>query len=189
MINMATIDALIILTVLVSNAFIGAIQEGKSGKVFRSLKRLAQTEATVLRGGLEEIIMESEVVVGDILILSEGQKVSADSRVIFSYNLTLDEAAFTGETGGILKKETVLSDANLPVSSQHNMVFKGTSILTGNGRALVVATGINTELGKISKVLLEPEEEIPLQKNLRLISRVIIYIIFALSVLIFILGL
>ncbi|MCX6797436.1 MAG: HAD-IC family P-type ATPase [Candidatus Doudnabacteria bacterium] len=184
-----TVDALIILTVLVSNAFIGAIQEGKSGKVFRSLKRLAQTEATVLRGGVEEIIMESEVVVGDILILSEGQKVPADSRVIFSYNLTLDEAAFTGETGGILKKETVLSDANLPVSSQHNMVFKGTSILTGNGRALVVATGINTELGKISKVLLEPEEEIPLQKDLRLLSRVIIYAIFALSVLIFILGL
>lgn len=182
-------DAGIILVVVVTNAAIGAAQEGKAGKVFRSLKKLQATEATVLRDGAEEIIPESEVVPGDVLVLTEGQKIAADARVIFSYNLTVDESAFTGETGGILKKDQMLNEQRLPVSGQRNMMFKGTNILTGNGRALVAATGINTELGKISKSLLEPEQEIPLQKNIRLFSKVLIFIVSGLSFALFFLGL
>lgn len=184
-----TTDALIILVVLLCNAAIGTVQEGKAGKIFRSLKKLSQSEVAVLRNGMEEIISESEAVAGDVLILSEGQKIAADARVIFNYNLSLDESAFTGETGGVEKKDCVLSDSDLPVSSRHNMVFKGTSILTGNGRAVVVETGINTELGKISKSLLEPEQEIPLQKNIRLFSKILIFVVLIVSVLLFLLGL
>ncbi len=183
------VDAGIIIVVVVSNAGIGAVQEGKSNKVLRSLKKLTQTEAAVLRDGVEQIIPESEVVVGDILVLSEGQKIAADCRVLVGYNLVLDESAFTGETGGVLKKDQVLSEADLPVSGQHNMAFKGTNILTGNGRAVVTAVGAATELGKISKSLLQPEEEIPLQKNIRLLSRVIIYAIILVSAGLFALGL
>lgn len=182
-------DASIIVVVVFSNALIGAIQEGKSNRVLRSLKKLTQAEAEVLRGGAEQIIPESEVVVGDLLVLSEGQKIAADCRVVSAYNLTLDESAFTGETGGVFKRDQVFSENALPVSGQRNMAFKGTNILTGNGRALVVATGINTELGKISKSLLEPEEEIPLQKNIRLLSSVIIYAIIFISAGLFGLGL
>ena len=183
------VDAGIIIVVVVSNAGIGAVQEGKSNKVLRSLKKLTQAEAAVLRDSAEQIIPESEVVVGDILVLSEGQKIAADCRVLVGYNLVLDESAFTGETGGVLKKDQVLSEADLPVSGQHNMAFKGTNILTGNGRAVVVAVGAATELGKISKSLLQPEEEIPLQKNIRLLSRVIIYAIVLVSAGLFALGL
>ncbi|MCL5009172.1 MAG: HAD-IC family P-type ATPase [Patescibacteria group bacterium] len=183
------VDAGIIIVVVVSNAGIGAVQEGKSNKVLRSLKKLTQAEAAVLRDGVEQIIPESEVVVGDILVLSEGQKIAADCRVLVGYNLVLDESAFTGETGGVLKKDQVLSEADLPVSGQHNMAFKGTNILTGNGRAVVTAVGAATELGKISKSLLQPEEEIPLQKNIRLLSRVIIYAIILVSAGLFALGL
>ena len=102
------------------------------------------------------ILPEREVVPGDILILQEGQKVTADARVIFSSNLSVDESAMTGETGGVHKYDGVLSDEGLPPASQHNMVFKGTSVLSGNGRGVVVGTGLNTEIGKISKALLAP---------------------------------
>ena len=183
-----TADAGIIVVVVVSNAAIGAVQEGKSSKVLRSLKKLSQAEATVLREGVEQIIAETEVAVGDVLVLAEGQKVAADCRVVSAYNLTLDEAAFTGETGGVLKRDQVLSEPGLPVSGQHNMVFKGTNVLTGNGRGVVVGVGLKTELGKISQSLLQPEEEIPLQKNINLLSRVIIYVMAFISFGLFVLG-
>lgn len=181
-------DAGIILAVIFINAVIGTFQEGKAGKIMQSLKRLSSAEATVLRGGTETIIPEAEIVPGDILILDEGQKVTADARVIFSHNLSLDEAPLTGESGAVAKGDHVLTDANLPASSQHNMVFKGTAVLAGSGKAIVVGTGLQTEIGNISRALLMPEEEIPLQKNIRLLSRVIIIAIVILSSLLFILG-
>lgn len=182
-------DAVIILFVLLCNALIGVVQEGRAGKVFQSLKKLSQAEVTVLRNETEQIIPEVHVVVGDVLVLNEGQKIPADARVIFSNNLVLDESTFTGETGGILKKDTQLTENNLPVSAQHNMVFKGTSILSGNGLALVASVGKETELGKISSTLLLKEEEIPLQKNLRLFSKMLVWVVFGFSILLFFFGL
>lgn len=183
-------DSLIILVVLLFNALIGAIQEGRSQNTLRSLKRLSEAEATVLRAGEEEIILEKEVVPGDILVLQEGQKNVADARVIHSSNLSCDEAALTGESGAVLKSEHAIAERILPASGQKNMVFKGTNILAGNGLAVVAGTGINTEIGKISRSIIQiGDTEIPLQKNIKKLSRLIIYAVGLISAGLFVLGL
>lgn len=183
-------DSLIILVVLVFNAVIGSIQEGRSQNTLRSLRKLSEAEAVVLRDGEEEIVPEREVVVGDILVLQEGQKLVADARVIHSSSLSCDEAALTGESGAVIKSEGALLEANLPAAAQKNMVFKGTSILAGNGLAVVVATGLNTEIGKISKAIMTlGDTEIPLQKNIRRLSRLIIYAVTLIASALFVLGL
>ena len=143
-----------------------------------------------MRGGEEEIVGEKEVVPGDILVLQEGQKVVADARVIHSSNLSSDEASLTGESGAVLKSERELAETNLSASAQKNMVFKGTNILAGNGLAVVVGTGVSTEIGKISKAVSSlTNTEIPLQKNIRRLSRLIIYAVLAISTALFFLGL
>ncbi|MFA5991523.1 MAG: HAD-IC family P-type ATPase [Candidatus Doudnabacteria bacterium] len=181
-------DAYIILAVLLVNAIIGTVQEGRAGRMLQSLKKLSSIEASVLRDGEEVVLQESEVVPGDILVLKEGQRTVADARVVFSHNLSVDESMLTGESASVHKKEGVLAEENVPLSSQHNMVFKGTAILGGDGQAIVVGTGINTEVGKISKTLMMPEAEMPLQKNIKKLSKFIIYFVVAMSVLLFVLG-
>ncbi len=183
-----TTDSIIILVVLFSNALIGMVQEGRSERTLQHLKKLSEAEAEIIRGGVEMVVLEKEVTLGDILILQEGQKVTADARVIFSSNLKIDEAAMTGESGSVQKKEGRLAENNLPVSAQYNMVFKGTNVMSGNGRAVVVGIGINTELGKISQALLAPHTEIPLQKNLKKLSQGIVYAIGVILILLFIFG-
>ena len=181
-------DSIIILAVLLFNAVIGTIQEGRTNSTLKSLKKLSEAECVVLRDGIEAVVHEHEVVPGDVLILQEGQKVVADSRVVLANNLSTDEAALTGESGAIHKTAGNFEEADLPASAQHNMVFKGTSVLTGDGRAVVVGTGISTEIGKISRALLLPSEEIPLQRNIRKLSRVIIYAVGILSAGLFAVG-
>jgi Ca2+-transporting ATPase len=183
------VDAFIILAVLVFNASIGALQEGRSQKTMRSLKKLSEAESLILRDGKEEMVSEKEIVLGDILLLQEGEKITADARIIFSSNLNVDESALTGESGAVLKKDVSISaETVLPASGQHNMVFKGTVVLSGNAKAVVVGTGQNTEIGKISKALLEPETEIPLQRNIKKLSRLIIISVLVISLGLFLLG-
>ncbi len=181
-------DAYIILAVLLVNAIIGAVQEGRAGRMLQSLKKLSSIEASVLRDGEEVVLPESEVVPGDVLVLKEGQRIVADARVVFSHNLSVDESMLTGESASVHKKEGVIAEENSPLSSQHNMVFKGTAILGGDGQAIVVGTGINTEVGKISKTLMMPEAEMPLQKNIKKLSKFIIYFVVVMSVFLFVLG-
>ncbi len=183
-----TVDAIIIFAVLLINALIGAVQEGRAGNMLASLKKLSSAEAAVLRGGEEVIVSEAEVVPGDVLVLKEGQKVVADARIIAMHNLSVDESMLTGESAAVHKKEGVLAEEGLPASGQHNVVFKGTAILSGDGQAVVVATGADTEMGKISRSLLLPEAEMPLQKNIKRLSRLIIYAVGVISVLLFGLG-
>jgi len=183
-----TADSIIIAVVLLINALIGAVQEGRAGKILQSLKKLSFAEATVIRDGKEIIVPEAEIVMGDVLELSEGQRVVADARLIFSNNLKVDESALTGESGPVNKHETVLHEENLPASSQHNVIFKGTAVLSGFGRAVVVSVGAATEMGKISRALLMPEEQMPLQKNIKALSKFIIYFVAAVSVALFTLG-
>ena len=168
-------DSLIILVVLLFNALIGSAQEGRSQNTLSSLKKLSGAEASVLRDGMEEVVPEQEVVPGDILVLQEGQKIVADARVIRSSNLSVDEAALTGESGAVAKFSGALLNSDLPASAQKNMVFKGTIILAGNGHAIVTGTGFNTEVGKISRSIIEiGDTEIPLQKNIKFLSKVLL---------------
>jgi len=164
-----TIDGSIILTVLIFNAIVGTIQEGKAQNTLRALKKFVETKATVLREGKELIISDSEVVPGDIIILQEGDKAPADARIIAAANLKIDEAALTGESEPVHK-------------------IADTLVLAGNGRAIVVATGIETVIGKISKEIAAIDTEIPLKTNIRYLSRLIIITVAGISALLFFLG-
>ena len=182
------IDASIIFAVLLFNAIVGTIQEGKAQNTLLALKKFAETSATVLRDGKELIVLDTEVMPGDIIILQEGEKVPADARIIFSNTLKVDEASLTGESEPVTKTNTVVPADNLPVADQKNMVFKGTHILSGSGMAVVVATGLVTEIGKIAQKISSIDTEIPLKTNIRYLSRVIIVTVAVISTSLIVLG-
>ena len=182
------IDASIIFAVLLFNAIVGTIQEGKAQNTLLALKKFAETSATVLRDGKELIVLDTEVMPGDIIILQEGEKVSADARIIFSNTLKVDEASLTGESEPVTKTNTAVPADNLPVADQKNMVFKGTHILSGNGTAVVVTTGLATEIGKIAQKISSIDTEIPLKTNIRYLSRVIIVTVAVISTSLIVLG-
>ena len=182
-------DGTIILAVLLFNAIVGTIQEGKAQNTLRALKRYVETVATVVRDGVEVTIPDYEVVRGDILVLREGEKVPSDARVIVANGLKIDEASLTGESEPVGKKVEVIATKELSVAEQRNMVFKGTNVVIGNGQAVVVATGVNTVIGTIAKEISTIDTEIPLKANIRYLSRAIIVVVGVISTSLFILGL
>ncbi|HQQ37997.1 MAG TPA: HAD-IC family P-type ATPase [bacterium] len=181
------VDGSIILAILLFNAIVGTIQEGKAQNTLLALKKFVETKATVLRDGKEIIISDTELVPGDILILQEGERIPADSRVILSHNLKVDEAALTGESEPI-HKTSERQAAGETVGQYKNIVYKGTNIVAGNGRALVIATGSQTAIGAIASKIASVNTEIPLKGDIRYLSRFIIAIVAIISVVIFILG-
>ena len=181
-------DAYIILAILVFNAIVGTIQEGRAQNTLAALKKFVETKATVLRGGMELIISDREVVPGDIIYLQEGEKVPADARVIFSQNLKADEASLTGESEPVYKIADVLEQDIVSVADQRNMLFKGTHIVSGNGRAVVVTTGSATVIGGIAKEISFIDTEIPLKANIRYLSRAIIITVGVISAVLFGVG-
>ena len=183
-----TINGSIILAVLLFNAIVGVIQEGKAQNTLLALKKFVETNATVLRDGKEFIIPDREVVPGDILIIQEGERIPADARVILSHNLKIDEASLTGESEPIYKNTDVLERDDLPTSEQKNMVWKGTYVVSGNGRAIVVATGLGTVIGGIAKQISTIDTEIPLKTNIRYLSRAIIITVAVINVILFTVG-
>ncbi|MFA6306942.1 MAG: HAD-IC family P-type ATPase [Patescibacteria group bacterium] len=183
------IDGSIILAILIFNAIIGTIQEGKAQNTLSALKKFVETKAMVLRQGREMIIPDSEVVPGDIIILQEGEKVPADARVISSHNLNIDESMLTGESESVHKTEEVIKKNNLLISEQKNMVFKGTYVLSGNGKAIAVETGLNTVIGKIAKEIQAIDTEMPFKTNVRYLTRLIVMAVSGISVLLFLSGL
>ena len=183
------IDGSIILAVLLFNAIVGTVQEGKAQNTLLALKKFVETTATVLRDGNEITILDHDVVRGDVLVLQEGEKVPADARIISLSSLKIDEASLTGESEPVSKiVEPIDADA-VSASEQRNMLFKGTNIVAGNGRAIVVAIGADTVIGKIAKEISVIDSEIPLKANIRHLSRAIIVVVAGISTLLFILGL
>ncbi|MFZ2167347.1 MAG: HAD-IC family P-type ATPase [Minisyncoccia bacterium] len=182
-------DGSIILIVLIFNAVVGTIQEGRAQNTLRALKQYVETTAAVMRDGVEMSIPDYEVVRGDILILREGEKIPADARIIATSGLKIDEAALTGESEPVGKKAEAIHTKELSVSEQKNMVFKGTNIVVGNGHAVVVATGMRTAIGTIAKEISTIDTEIPLKANIRDLSRAIIGVVGIISVMLFVLGL
>ncbi|MGC9059328.1 MAG: cation-translocating P-type ATPase [Candidatus Aenigmatarchaeota archaeon] len=182
------VDGSIILAVLFFNAIVGTIQEGKAQNTLLSLKKFVETKAIVLRDDKEIIIPDTEVVPGDIIILQEGEKIPADARVIVSHNLKVDEAALTGESEPVHKtsEQEVTGET---VGLYKNIVYKGTNIAAGNGRAIVIATGLQTTIGAIASKIVLMDTEIPLKANIRYLSRLIIATVAVISMLIFTLGL
>ncbi len=181
-------DAAIIAVVLIVNAIIGAVQEGRAQNALRALKDFSETFATVLRDGRDITIPDSEVVPGDIISFQEGEKIPADARLLTSATLRLDEASLTGESGPVAKDADGTTGEHTLIADQKNMVFKGTSVLRGVGTAVVVATGLRTEIGKIAEKIEESDTEVPLKANIRYLSNLIIGITGALGILLIALG-
>ncbi|MEK7209001.1 MAG: HAD-IC family P-type ATPase [Patescibacteria group bacterium] len=181
------VDGSIILAVLLFNAIVGTIQEGKAQNTLLALKKFVETKATVLRDDKEIIISDTELVPGDILILQEGEKIPADARVIISHNLKADEAALTGESEPVHKTSEQETKGET-VGQYKNIVYKGTNIVAGNGRAIVIATGSQTTIGTIASEIALVNTEIPLKGNIRYLSRLIIITVAVISTVIFTLG-
>ncbi|MBI2459535.1 MAG: HAD-IC family P-type ATPase [Parcubacteria group bacterium] len=182
------IDAVIILAILIFNAIMGTIQEDKAQNTLKALKEFAATKATVLRQSREMIISDGQVVPGDIIILQEGEKVPADARVILSHNLNIDQAMLTGESEPAHKIKEIIKPADLLAQDQKNMVFKGTYIMSGQGKAIVVATGLNTVIGKIAKEIKAIDAEMPFKVNVRYLTRLIIMAVAGISAVLFLAG-
>ncbi len=184
-----TVDAVIVLFVLVFNAALGTLHEGRAQHTLRTLKNFITTNARVLRQDREYIISDTELVPGDVLLIGEGEKIPADARLIQSNGLRVDESSLTGESVPVDKEDRALKDIHVSLPEQINMLFKGTIAVGGNGRAIVVKTGQSTEIGKLSTQLVTLKNEIPLQKELGHLSRLILIAACVVSVAIFILGL
>jgi len=181
-------DAYIIGAVLLFNAIAGTIQAGRAQNTLKALQKMTKTNATVLRDGKEVIVDDTDIVPGDIIKLVEGDKVPAGARLLEVKNLRVDESALTGESNPISKRVDVLDNPNLQSAEQKNMVFKGTFVVAGSATAVVTSTGIHTVMGQISQQILEIDTEIPLQKQIAHLSHIIIYVVLAISVLIFTVG-
>ncbi|NLC77541.1 MAG: calcium-transporting P-type ATPase, PMR1-type [Clostridia bacterium] len=160
-------DAITILAIVVVNALLGFVQEYRAEKSMEALKKLTAPEATVLRGGSEIKIPAREVVPGDILLLNAGDKVAADLRLLEAINLEIEEALLTGESYPIVKVSDVLLKEDVPVGDRRNMAHLGTAVTRGRGMGIVVATGMETEMGRIAELMETVEtEDTPLQKRL-----------------------
>jgi P-type Ca2+ transporter type 2C len=185
-------DTVVILVVLLLNATVGTIQEGRAQNTLAALKRFVQTKALVRRAGVEERVADTELVPGDIVILREGDKIPADARVIVSHGLTVDEASLTGESEPVVKIAEFLerkpSEPEFSPSQQQNMVFKGTNVAAGRAEAIVVATGLATEIGKLSQTIASTQTEIPLQANIRYLSKIIMLVVLGICAVLFLGG-
>lgn len=182
------IDGLIIVFILFFNAAVGAVQEGKAQNTLLALKKFVQTKAVVLRDGKEMIIPDSEIAPGDIIILQEGEKVPADARVILSRSLNIDESMLTGESVPAHKIDKPMEMNDPSTQDRKNMVFKGTYVLSGGGKAVVTETGLNTAIGKISKKIQIMDSETPFKANVKYLTRLIVLSVSAISVLLFAFG-
>lgn len=168
------VDAIAIVAILVLNGILGFIQEFNAQSSIESLKKLTRSKATVLRNGKRVVLDTEELVPGDMLILQTGDKVGADARLADAISLECQEGALTGESTPVAKDCDKLSGGELALGDQINMVFAGTAVTKGRGRAVVVATGMNSQIGKIAHLIQEDEtEEPPLMRELdRMGSRI-----------------
>ena len=159
-------EAIAILAVVLANAVVGFVQEARAETAVAALRRMIAARANVLRGGTRKSVPSAEIVTGDVLLLEEGDTVPADARLIESVSLQVAEAPLTGESVPVEKNtDAVTGDAEL--ADRHNMVYSGTAVTYGRGAAVVTATGMQTEMGRIATLLADaPDETTPLQKEL-----------------------
>lgn len=164
------VDATVIGIILVVNAVLGSVQEYKAERAIEALKKLASLQATVVRDGIEKKIDAIRLVPGDIILLETGEKIPADARLIETVNLETQEAMLTGESLPN-KKHTGVIEEKIPVADRANMVFSGTIVTRGRGKAVVTETGMLTEIGKIATMIQEKKVKLtPLQKKLKILG-------------------
>lgn len=166
------VDAFTIVAIVILNAILGFIQEFRAEKSMEALRKLTAPVAKVIRGGQETQVQARDLVPGDILVIETGDRIPADGRLLESHALEMEEAALTGESIPVKKQADWLASGDVPLGDRKNMVFMGTAVTRGRGLAVVVNTGMDTEMGRIAGMIQEVEEsETPLQQRLGQLGR------------------
>ena len=183
-------DAAIILSVVILNSVLGVVQEAKSEQALEALQEMSAAQSKVIRDGKMVHMASSELVPGDVVLLEAGDSVPADCRVIESASMKIEEAALTGESVPVEKHADVISLAegtdDVPLGDRKNMCYMGSTVVYGRGRAVVVGTGMNTEMGKIASALTSAKKELtPLQMKLNELSGILTKLVLAICVIIF----
>ncbi len=183
-------DTVAIMVIVVLNAVLGFSQEYRAEKAMAALKKMAASVAVVLRGGEHRTLPASELVPGDVVLLEAGNIVPADMRIIEAARLKIEEAALTGESVPVEKRNDALAEEQPALGDQKNMLFKGTIVTYGRGTGVITATGMNTELGRIAAMLQQDDAgKTPLQKRLANFGTKLAFAILAICAIIFVTGL
>ncbi len=182
-------DAITIFVIITILVLVEVFNEYRAKKTIESLKDLSKPDSLVLRDG-QYLQIKSEILVpGDILILKKGQRISADGRIIESYGLQVDESILTGESVPIIKNSDKILPEQTELNDRLNMIFSGTTVTSGKGKAVVTSTGINTQLGHVTTLTREiKEEKTPLQKDMKRLSVYLLFLALIFCVLIPLVG-
>ena len=184
------IDSIIIIAIVIFNAIMGVVQEAKAEKSIEALQEMTPPKAKVIRDGVTNEINAEELVPGDIIILEAGNYVPADSRIIESFNLKIEESSLTGETEPVLKEADKICKPNISLGDMNNMAFMASIVVNGHGKAIVTETGMDTKVGKIANMMIENEApETPIQRKLGQVGKVLGMVCLAICLIIFVIGL
>lgn len=186
-------DVFIILFVVVLNSVLGVVQESKAEEAIEALKQMTAAKSKVLRDGDIVIVPSDELVVGDVILLEAGDSIPADGRLLEAASMKVEEAALTGESVPVTKQADPLEIAegsrDIPLADRKNMIYMGSTVVYGRGKAVITGTGMSTEMGKIADALAQAEEELtPLQIKLAQLSRILTKLVLGICVFIFLLG-
>lgn len=183
------IDSVVIVAIVIINAILGVVQEQKAEASIDAIKKMSSPNARVIRNGENITIPSEDVVVGDIVILEAGDYVPADVRLIEVNSLQIEESSLTGESVPSEKDLTIYEDADLGIGDRSNMAFSGSVVTYGRGQGIVIATGMNTEIGHIAKMLDDVEEQLtPLQHKLEEVGKMLAVVAISICVVIFLLS-
>ena len=186
-------DVFIILFVVIVNSVLGVYQENKAEKAIEALQQMAAATSKVLRDGRIAIVKSEDLVVGDVVLLEAGDAVPADGRILESASLKIEEAALTGESVPSDKSVEAIclsGQTDVPLGDRKNMVYMGSTVVYGRGSAVITATGMDTEMGKIADALTQAKEgDTPLQIQLKQLSKILTYLVLGICVVIFAVGL
>ena len=184
-------EVIIILAVVLLNAILGVVQESKAEAAIEALQTMTAATSKVLRDGKITVLHSADLVPGDVVILEAGDAVPADGRLLESASLKIEEAALTGESVPVNKTaETISAQGDVPLGDRKNMCYMGSTVVYGRGSAVITATGMDTEMGKIAGVLARTEqEETPLQRKLTQLGKTLSYLVLAICVFIFVFDL
>ena len=182
------LDSIVILIILLINAGFGFIQEYRAEKSIEALKKLSSLKAKVMRDGKEVLLDSKELVPGDVILLSEGDKIPADARLFEVYNFETQESSLTGESTPVRKIIEAISDEK-KVADRTNMIYSGTIVTKGEGKAIVTGTAMDTEIGKIAKIIQETKEQLtPLQLKLRELGKWLGIMTIGICIIVFVTG-
>ena len=186
-------DVFIILFVVVLNSVLGVVQESKAEEAIEALKKMTAAKSKVLRDGQIMTVQSDELVTGDVIILEAGDSIPADGRLIETASMKVEEAALTGESVPVDKQSEAIGieagAKDIPLADRKNMIYMGSTVVYGRGRAVLTGTGMSTEMGKIADAISQAEEELtPLQIKLAQLSRILTKMVIGICIFIFILG-